>query len=81
MKSSAFRVVLLLIFFSLKEKLKGYKPIQTGNVVIFLFLSWLNLGDCNLGHGRWWLQIYGNVFEEVPGKESALLSQVLFTMT
>lgn len=60
-KCGVFRVYLA---FSLKEKLRRYKRVQTGNIPLAVIVD---SGDCNLGYGRWWLQIYGNVFPGMSG--------------
>lgn len=65
-----FRVYLA---FSLKEKLRGYKGVQTGDIPLSVMVE---SRACILGYGRWWLQIRGNVFPGMSGGGSTLLSQV-----
>lgn len=69
----------LFIFFPWKRSSRGINLFKQVTVW-HSSLSWLNLGDCNWGHGGWWLQTYGNVFPEIPGKGNAPLSWVFFSM-
>lgn len=68
-KYGVFRVYLA---FSLKEKLRGYKCVQTGDIPLSVMVE---SKACSLGYSRWWLQIHGNDFG-ISGGGSTLLSQV-----
>lgn len=60
--------------FSVKEKLRGYKRVQSGDIPLSVTVE---SRACNLGYGRWWLQIHGNVLPGISGGGSTLLSQVI----